>query len=77
MYINKTIENYIRLHREDKDHIDSTTHILLEAMMGLYYARLNSDGDEKTLNYLQSTEHAVTELYFLIENIKDEGEEKK
>lgn len=77
MYINKIIENYIRLHREDKDHKDNTNKILLEAMMGIYYARQNSEGDEKTMDYLESTEHAVTELYFLIENIKDEGEKKQ
>lgn len=77
MYINKIIENYIRLHREEKDHIDNTNKILLEAMMGIYYARQNSEGDEKTMGYLESTGHAVTELYFLIENIKDEGEKKQ
>lgn len=73
VYVNRILENYIKLMREDEEHIASVNVMIADAMVGLYYARQDLEGNERVLRLLGEAESVVTELHFLIEQMKDEG----
>ena len=65
------LAHYIELHRDNREHIANTESILLEAMVALHYARDAFDTDEEKLEYVSSAETAVTELYFILKQIRE------
>lgn len=75
MYINKTLGNYIKLMREDENQKLASNNVIADAMVGLYYARQEFEGDKRILGLLEAAESAVTELHFLHEQMRVENEE--
>lgn len=68
------LAHYIKVQKEDKDHQNTTDSILLEAMVALHYARgLMDDGYREVL---ESAETAVTDLYFIIKQLRMKEDEK-
>lgn len=65
------LAHYIELHRDNREHIANTESILLDAMVALSYAREAFDTDKEKLECVSSAETAVTELYFILKQIRE------
>lgn len=61
---------YIEQHRENRENIANTESILLDAMIGLHYAREACEGGSEQEEFIQSAESAITDLHFILRQLR-------
>lgn len=68
--VTDALAHYLGLLRDNREHIANTESILLDGMVALHYAREANDTDETQLGYISSAETAITDLHFILNQMK-------